>query len=128
MVLPRAPGLRLSRALYPHWFVPHQWTQYVSITGKATAYHDSSHSDAELCRSPELYKESPGRNSQQLHTAPLPSNIDGRSYTVNSASSTMRAAVLWEANGEMSIELMKIPRPQAGEVLVKVKGDLASCV
>ena len=72
-----------------------------------------------------MYSESNGGSARQPHT-PLSSNIDGRSYTVNSASSTMRAAVLWEANGEMSIELMQMPRPQAGEVLVKVKGDHAS--
>lgn len=33
----------------------------------------------------------------------------------------MKAAVLWEPNGDLTIEMLKMPRPKAGEVLLKVR-------
>ena len=36
---------------------------------------------------------------------------------------SMRAAVLYEPKGDMKVESLQIPKPKAGEVLVKTKGE-----
>eukprot|EP00897_Mesotaenium_endlicherianum_P002624 jgi/Mesen1/238/ME1142375C07671 len=62
---------------------------------------------------------------QQLHQSTwggaMPGLLDGRHYHISGGSSTMRAVVLREPNGKMEIELLRMPRPQTGEVLLKVR-------
>lgn len=43
------------------------------------------------------------------------------SYHVNSGPSYMRGTVFWEPNKPLSIEDFQMPRPKAGEVLIKTK-------
>ncbi|BBM98128.1 succinate semialdehyde reductase (NADPH) [Marchantia polymorpha subsp. ruderalis] len=55
--------------------------------------------------------------SSQSERAP----IDGKDYLMGSERNTMRAAVLWEPKKPMTIEDLKMPRPQTGEVLIRTK-------
>ncbi|XP_047330421.1 alcohol dehydrogenase [Impatiens glandulifera] len=68
----------------------------------------------------------------QFHTPPSSSSTENdlnsssssssmASYHVNSGSSYMRGAVFWEPNKPLSIEDFQMPRPKAGEVLIKTK-------
>lgn len=48
--------------------------------------------------------------------------ISKSSYHVNSGG-FMRGAVFWEPNKPLTIEEFQMPRPKAGEVLIKTKGN-----
>jgi hypothetical protein len=43
-------------------------------------------------------------------------------YQVSGGPSFMRAAVFWEPGRPLTMEEFRMPRPKAGEVLVKTKG------
>lgn len=43
-------------------------------------------------------------------------------YLLGTLPETMKAAVLWEPRKPMTIEDLKMPRPQVGEVLIRTKG------
>eukprot|EP01018_Ginkgo_biloba_P023783 Gb_00946 [translate_table: standard] len=47
--------------------------------------------------------------------------IDASGYRLGNGPSTMRGAVFWEPGKPMSIEQFHMPRPKAGEILVKTK-------
>ncbi|KAI8537928.1 hypothetical protein RHMOL_Rhmol09G0062300 [Rhododendron molle] len=46
------------------------------------------------------------------------------SYHIGGGPSYMRGVVFWEPNKPLSIEEFRIPRPKAGEILIKTKGKL----
>lgn len=48
--------------------------------------------------------------------------VNDKDYLLGTLPETMRAAVLWEPRKPMTIEELKMPRPQFGEVLIKTKG------
>lgn len=52
---------------------------------------------------------------------PQPSSND-KDYLLGTLPETMKAAVLWEPRKPMTIEHLKLPRPQIGEVLIRTKG------
>jgi len=45
-----------------------------------------------------------------------------KDYLLGTLPETMKAAVLWEPRKPMTIEDLKMPRPQIGEVLIRTKG------
>jgi len=47
--------------------------------------------------------------------------VNDKDYLLGTLPETMRAAVLWEPRKPMTIEELKMPRPQFGEVLIKTK-------
>ncbi|XP_073117615.1 uncharacterized protein [Elaeis guineensis] len=53
--------------------------------------------------------------------APKEERIDAAGYHVAGGPSFMRGAVFWEPNRPLTIEEFHMPRPKAGEVLIKTK-------
>eukprot|EP00262_Sarcandra_glabra_P021292 TRINITY_DN8917_c0_g1_i1.p1 TRINITY_DN8917_c0_g1~~TRINITY_DN8917_c0_g1_i1.p1 ORF type:complete len:442 (+),score=67.55 TRINITY_DN8917_c0_g1_i1:69-1328(+) len=47
--------------------------------------------------------------------------IDASGYHLNNGPSFMRGAVFWEPNKSLTIEEFHMPRPRAGEILIKTK-------
>ena len=47
-------------------------------------------------------------------------------YHLSGGPAYMRGAVFWEANKPLSIEDFNMPRPKAGEVLIKTKGQIST--
>lgn len=45
-------------------------------------------------------------------------------YLLGTLPETMKAAVFWEPRKPMTIEELKMPRPQFGEVLIRTKGAI----
>lgn len=60
-------------------------------------------------------------SSSQERREETKAEVDAKDYLVGNGPNSMRAAVLWEPGKAMTIEDMQMPRPQAGEVLVKTK-------
>ena len=52
--------------------------------------------------------------------------ISDKDYLLGTLPETMKAAVLWEPRKPMTVEELKMPRPQIGEVLIKTKGATPS--
>ncbi|XP_068648327.1 uncharacterized protein [Aristolochia californica] len=67
-----------------------------------------------------LLKPSIGRRSIS-HGVPKSSEIDASAYHLGGGASFMRGTVFWEPNKPLTIEEFHMPRPKAGEVLVKTK-------
>lgn len=70
------------------------------------------------------------RNIHQLNNASdhvtdhLTNHSSSASYHVSSGG-YMRGAVFWEPNKPLTIEEFHLPRPKAGEILVKTKGNFS---
>lgn len=56
------------------------------------------------------------------------SGIDAASYHLSGGPSYMRGAVFWEPNKPLTFEDFNMPRPKAGEILIKTKGKLYSII
>lgn len=50
------------------------------------------------------------------------SNISAPSYHLSGGPSYMKGAVFWEPNKPLTFEDFHMPRPKAGEILIKTKG------
>jgi len=50
--------------------------------------------------------------------------VKDNEYLLGTLPETMKAAVLWEPRKPMTIEDLKLPRPQVGEVLIRTKGNI----
>ncbi|XP_077231738.1 groES-like zinc-binding alcohol dehydrogenase family protein [Tasmannia lanceolata] len=55
------------------------------------------------------------------HGVPKSEKINASSYHLNGGSSFMRGTVFWEPNKPLTIEEFHMPRPKAGEILIKTK-------
>ncbi|OIV89819.1 hypothetical protein TanjilG_29911 [Lupinus angustifolius] len=76
-----------------------------------------------LCFTNQLFSLN-SQTQQQLfsfHTESVGSGGDG-------LPSYMRGAVFWEPNKPLTIEEFRMPRPKAGEVLIKTKGSRPVCL
>ncbi|CAM6089909.1 unnamed protein product [Calypogeia fissa] len=60
-------------------------------------------------------------NQQQRFASQEAGAVDGKDYLLGNGPNSMRASVLWEPHKPMTLEDLQMPRPQAGEVLVKTK-------
>ena len=49
--------------------------------------------------------------------------VKDHDYLLGTLPETMKAAVLWEPKKPMTIEELKMPIPQVGEVLIRTKGE-----
>ncbi len=75
-----------------------------------------------LLRQPSFHHQSQAYATAPDHTQGRINN-NGQDYLLGTLPQTMRAAVFWEPGKPMTIEDLKLPRPQFGEVLVKTKGE-----
>jgi hypothetical protein len=73
-----------------------------------------------LLRQPSFHHQSQAYATAPDHTQGRINN-NGQDYLLGTLPQTMRAAVFWEPGKPMTIEDLKLPRPQFGEVLVKTK-------
>lgn len=64
----------------------------------------------------------PSQSTGMYSTSSKDQAINDKDYLLGNLPETMRAAVLWEPKKPMTIEDLKLPRPQFGEVLVRTKG------
>jgi hypothetical protein len=66
-----------------------------------------------------------GAALRPLQSSALYSTTSDSDYLLGTLPETMKAAVLWEPRKPMTIEELKFPRPQFGEVLVRTKGAIS---